>query len=658
MKKEKKQATEKLLGGIRNRKTASVPLATQNAKIKAGKKQIKIGIEITGNLVRLSALLHSDQYRLLSYQQVTLPRTTERQSLGEALTPVLRKFCKPFSKRKLWFMMPSRDVDAFTYEIPQVEAKKIDSVALQAAQKEKKFNIGTQLFDYHIIDATESKYRVLAYTIPKQEILEWKGFFRKIGYPLEGITINTFCLQNMFQSGWLDAPKEDSVAHIFIDDDWSRIDVFQQHFLVFTREVRTSLNSLLDEIQNSFQKETDSATPQIEIPGQPSLSGQNLNDKNQTITLREAKSILQAQLIEGENLAPGQPGADLTSDDVFKMIEPALNRLSRQIQRTIAHYNNTMAQHSINKLFISGVMSLYPPLLSYLQGELGIPVEAADPFRFISQYSKIRPPAATRQKMQLLPVISLGLSQNPQTPNFLYTFREKNEERKLAQIKKWVIAAGFSAVLLLAAGNIATFTFLATEKTKLKTLENEFETLATNAKALEQQLNSIDPNTDLSHIRKLAEKINFLNKYLEYTAKRYEPISVFSELFTLTPEGISINKVLYSSSQKQFTLTYKDTGKTVDKKEKEEHFSSPFGYYELQNSNSEQATAKQDCAKFILLDGVVTTKEQDKNLYLSVYKMILNNSPYFSVLGIEKNSQITPGIGNTLYFTIALKVTI
>ena len=525
-------------------------------------------------------------------------------------------------------------------------------------QKEKKFNISTQLFDYHIIDINASKYRILAYTIPKQEILEWKDFFRKIGYPLEGITINTFCLQNMFQSGWLNAPKEDSVAHIFIDDDWSRIDVFQQHFLVFTREVRTSLNSLLDEIQNSFQKKDDNNTPQIEIPGQPSLGSPNLNDKKQTITLKEAKSILQAQMIEGENLAPGQPGANLTSDDVFKTIEPALNRLSRQIQRTIAHYNNTMAQHTINKLFISGTMSLYPPLLSYLQGELGIPVEAADPFRFISQYYQIRPPAAARQTMQLLPIISLGLSKNPQTPNFLYTFREKNEEKKLAQIKKWVIAAGFSAALLLAAGNIVTFTFLATEKTKLKTQENEFATLVTNAKTLEQQLNTIDPNTDLSHIKELAEKINFLNKYLEYTAKRYEPVAVFSELFTLTQEGISINKILYSSSEKQFTLTYKDTEKTVDNKKKEEYFASPFGYYELQNSNSEQTTEKQNCAKFILLDGVVTTKEQDKNLYLSVYKMILNNSPYFSVLGVEKNSQITPGIGNTLYFTIALKVNI
>lgn len=657
MEKEKKQAAEKLLGSIRNRKIGLIPSATaKNDKIKVGKKQIKIGIEITGNLVRLSALLHSDQYRLLSYQQVTLPPTMEKQSLGEALTPVLRKFCNPFSKRKLWFMMPSRNVDAFTYEIPQVEAKKINSVALQAAQKEKKFNINAQVFDYHIIDTNASKYRILAYTIPKQEILEWKDFFHKIGYPLEGITINTFCLQNMFQSGWLNVPKEDSVAHIFIDDDWSHIDVFQQHFLVFTREVRTSLNSLLDEIQNSFQKKDDN-TPQIEISGQPSLDKANITDKKQ-ITLKEAKSILQAQLIEEENLAPGQPGANLTSDDVFKIIEPALNRLSRQIQRTIAHYNNTMAQHTINKLFISGTMSLYPPLLSYLQGELGIPVEAADPFRFISQYSKIRPPAAARQKMQLLPVISLGLSQNPQTPNFLYTFREKNEEKKLAQIKKWVIAAGFSAAILLAAGNIVTFTFLATEKAKLKTHENEFATLVTNAETLEQQLNAIDPNTDLSHIQELAEKINFLNKYLEYTAKRYEPVSVFSELFALTQEGISINKILYSSSDKQFTLTYKDTEKTVDKIKKEEYFSSSFGYYELQNSNSEQTTEKQDCAKFILLDGVVTTKEQDKNLYLSVYKMILNNSPYFSILGIEKNYQITPGIGNTLYFTIALKVTI
>ena len=78
----------------------------------------------------------------------------------------------------------------------------------------------------------------------------------------------------------------------------------------------------------------------------------------------------------------------------------------------------------------------------------------------------------------------------------------------------------------------------------------------------------------------------------------------------------------------------------------------------IEDNASKSQSIPSKNTNFILLDGIITTQEQDKNLYLSVYKMILNNSPLFEVIEVEKNSQITPGIGNSLYFTLAIKVTL
>ena len=663
------QATEKLLEVIRNPKTdpgpKPEPATTQRfSKLKNKKKQILIGVEIDGHTVRLAAISHAEPYRLLGYQQVSLPITRDKESLGAALAPVLRKFCAPFPKKKLWHVMDGNNIDPLYCEIPHVEPKKLDSVAFLAAQKEKKIDTSTHIFDYHILgEKTEGevkKYRVLAYTVPKKEVEEWKTFFRKIGYSLEGITISTFCLQNMLQTKWIDAPAEGSAAHIFIDEDRSRIDIFHNKSLVFSRDVKTGLNSLLSEIQSSFQPapqaETDvtNGSFNLELQVAPEALG-----GSQDLTLQQAKEVLQAQMVEGQPLPPDHPGSTLDAEQVLNFVRPAIDRLLRQLQRTVSHYNNTMALNPVEKIFITGTMSLYLPLLAYLQEEFGLDIEACDPFQDAAGHLKtIRPPATITQRVLFLPVIGLALSTNPDTPNFLYTYKDKNEEKKLTKIRKGILATGCLTFFLFLGLNIAAFIYLSGKQTHLASLNENCLKLESKARAIEDQISSTDPNVDLSNIRQLAEKINLLNSYLEYSAKRYAPVAVFSELLTLTPEGISIHKALYSSSENPVSLVYKSYKGSVQSNPETKKFTSPFGFFDIEDNASKSQSIPSKNTNFILLDGIITTQEQDKNLYLSVYKMILNNSPLFEVIEVEKNSQITPGIGNSLYFTLAIKVTL
>ncbi len=336
-----------------------------------------------------------------------------------------------------------------------------------------------------------------------------------------------------------------------------------------------------------------------------------------------------------------------------------MNRLSRQIQRTISHYNNTTGLPPVEKILITGSMSLYLPLLAYLKEELGIDIDVSDPFQNAAHHSAtLPPPTNSIQKVLFGPVIGLALSANPYTPNFLYTYRNKNEERKLAKIQKGIMVAGFFALFLLLGLNAAGYIYKAEKKSLLASFNRKYISLEKNALTIEKQIKATDPNVDLSNIRQLTEKINFLNSYLEYSAKRYTPVALFSELFTLTPEGISIHKILYSSPESPFTLVYHKYKNKMEAKQKTEKFTSPFGFFDLKNKEQEAKQEIPTSSKFVLLDGIITTKKQDKNLYLSVYKMILNNSPFFEVVEVKRNSQITPDIGNSLYFTLVLKVTL
>ena len=61
------------------------------------------------------------------------------------------------------------------------------------------------------------------------------------------------------------------------------------------------------------------------------------------------------------------------------MIEPALERLARQVERTFEHYATTMPGDRITQIFVSGAMNIYQPIVDYVGSQLGITSAVLDP---------------------------------------------------------------------------------------------------------------------------------------------------------------------------------------------------------------------------------------------------------------------------------------
>ena len=70
----------------------------------------------------------------------------------------------------------------------------------------------------------------------------------------------------------------------------------------------------------------------------------------------------------------------INENKIFLMIQPALERLVRQVERTIRHFALNYENTRISKIFISSGVSPHRKILSYIGEELGMPSEVLNPF--------------------------------------------------------------------------------------------------------------------------------------------------------------------------------------------------------------------------------------------------------------------------------------
>ncbi|MFW6327759.1 MAG: ATP-binding cassette domain-containing protein [Bacteroidota bacterium] len=80
--------------------------------------------------------------------------------------------------------------------------------------------------------------------------------FAEIGYPLTGITLPAFSLENLFSHRLID-PRDDPYAVLYIGEDASYIDIHGRHKTIFNRVIKTGRDSVLDSllIENTDGKE-------------------------------------------------------------------------------------------------------------------------------------------------------------------------------------------------------------------------------------------------------------------------------------------------------------------------------------------------------------------------------------------------------------------
>jgi hypothetical protein len=383
--------------------------------------------------------------------------------------------------------------------------------------------------------------------------------------------------------------SEDTFASLFIGNEFSRIDIYNKENLVMTRGIKTGINSMTQEIAEAIGEKTGKANVEKE----------------------EARKIL-FSLVDPDTVKLNQTdiGFDLKDEDKFAMITSALERLSRQIDRTLEHYASTPGGQRVEKLYVSLGMNVYNPILDYINDQLGIKAEHFDPFGQQSAY-KVAESLKLSEKVLLVPVLGLSFSDNNRTPNAIFNYREKNREMSVKRINRGIFVSFAAALIICFAVMIYQILEANNQSTHLKTLNKELSLFASHLST--------------ENISALMEEVKAKKQLSRQYAQRHLGAATIGEISGLTPDNIRLTSLKIN------------TGSSNPPKE-----------------NPDKVA--KEISEDVILEGVVSGDRNTMDSLLAQYVMKLENSPMLRQVSVQKSSVITIKKVEVLYFTLSAKI--
>lgn len=572
--------------------------------ISALKKSTTVGIDIGRDYLRLVRVAEKGRgnWQILDRRRLAVPPQTPTDSpeFAAFLKSALASVCGSPKRSRLWVLMSAAQVEMYPLTIPKVPHKQIGNVVYWTIKKESAFNEKEMILDFEVqgevSDQGAAKLAVMAYTAPRQEIEEIKSCFSRIGWPLTGITIAPFALQNLFRTQWVPA-FDMTVASLYIEAGFSRIDIYTGGNLVMTRGIKAGLNSMIDALTERFNERKASGDAPPLTPEQGSAIIQSLSSDE---PLRRETDVR----------------AGLEKEEIFTMIEPALERLARQVERTFEHYSSTKPGNRIDRIFVSGAMHISPTIVDYIGTQLATASAIMDPL--FDEESSACPDVDDQhclsERIAFGMPLGLALSDNEHTPNLLLTYKDREHEASLKGINRAIFAT-FIAVVLVC---LAVFLYQ----------NHDIDKQRAAIAGLRAQLAAAGPPVDRNQIMELVTKVKQTNELSKGYSGRYLGLALIGELAAQTPAHIRLTDL-------KISLGPPPPAADAAKKE---------------------APPPKGPAEEITLEGLILGERQTFETSLAAFTMALEASPLFKQVTIQKNS-VEPYLkSEALYFILNMKV--
>jgi type IV pilus assembly protein PilM len=585
------------------------------------KKNIAVGVDIGYDDLKLVKVRRvSDQnYEMLEYARIPfdpdIPR--ENPEFHLFLRPTLAEFCGSNRNADIWCTISSARVETRHFRIPKVATRQLPNAIYWTYQREAPFDEDEKLFDFEILNEVEEeqsvKLEVLAYTVPLDEVDALKEMFAKAGFPLSGISIVPFAFQTLLRTRRVEA-SDQFVASLYIGRDWSRIDIFSGGNLTLSRGIKAGVRTMME----ALKKEIESNSKGLSLVKSPN---ENVG------RIRAVKQKLKLDLEVAQNYffgyIPGAPPVDtegkkmgINEDRVFQMIQPALERLVRQVERTIRHYALNYENARIGKIYISSGVTPHQRILGYIGEELGMPTEILNPFQASSNFLPVVPvPDSMSEQSSFAPAMGMALADNSRTPNFLFTYKEKRKTIRNQRINRMV----FVTFLLLMAGCVG-LSFWQEKIIRDKEAKKE---------KLVQHLEQYNLRVDKNLVLKLVEQIRQKNRSDQAIGIKYLNLAVIGEVVDLTPPNV---RLLEISTQ---------LGPLPAKKQPEK---------------GKKKKTQEAPSRILILEGIVQGDRLTLESALAGYLLELKNSPLFDQPNISSKSFEFSGNNEVLRFKAKLNL--
>jgi type IV pilus assembly protein PilM len=582
------------------------------------RKVITLGVDLGHEDIKLVKIsrISSQKYEMLEYERIPLEDSIDRNSpqFPQFLRTVLTDFCGSSKNVEIWCTISSARVETRQIRIPRVNQKQIPNSVYWSYKKISSFDETRNIFDFEILgeieEAGRPKIDVMAYTAPREEIQELKDTFSKAGYPLKGISIVPFAFQSILRAGLIET-DEPNVSSLYIGRDWSRIDIFSEGNLVLSRGIKAGVKTMIE----ALRTEIEGNLFELSVAKSPTKDSARIRaiKKKLKNELEQAHQLFFGVIHDSAPSVLDERQRLLKEDKIFKMILPALERLVRQVERTLRHFSLNFDNARVGKIYISSGVNPHQRIVDYIGEELAIPTETLNPFADSTNFISLAPsPDDPSEQSSYVPAMGMALSSNSLTPNFLHTYQDKQKAVRTQWINRGIAAS--AVVLMLVC--VGVFLWQGHQVS-----EKEYKLLQ-----LQRQLENVNLRVDKSLILKLVDETQAQSRQIRDIGRKYFGVAVISEITHLTPPNVR----LISITTKLANPPTKTKGKKGGKKGARE--------------------------KTLVLDGIVRGDRLILESTLAGYLMELRNSPMFDQPKISKKSFERHKEKDVLRFTARLKL--
>jgi Tfp pilus assembly PilM family ATPase len=504
------------------------------------RKRITVGVDIGHTYIKLAKISQSDKlFEILDILHIPLNKqiNVNDPTFTRLLKSTLDDFCGAHGNPVIWSAIQSARVETRCIRIPKVPRKQIANAIYWTFTKKIEFDKNEELLDFEILgDITEDgvkKTEVMAYKAPKQEIADIRDAFHSIGYPLKGITIVPFAIQNLFRSRIITTSEEDACC-LFIGRDWSRIAIFNKNNLVLSRGIKAGMHSMVEAINIAIKSHDgwDNRSLATDLD-----ENQDRDESTDSIDPAAQKTFFEFVGVSGVKTA--QSDSSDTPDDihmhkdatqVFQMILPAMERLVRQVERTFEHYALNFNSEGVRRIFISGMVTANPKILNYIGKQLDMPIAAMNPFPADSAFvRRIRIPENVQDREGYVPAIGLALASNNITPNFLYTHEDRDQNEAVRRNNMRILTACMIILMVL----IGIFSWQ----------ENKLDAKRDRIDELNNRLLTYNPPAEKDLLLALYAKTKSKRETINQIVHRYTPAAIVAELSDITPANIRLMSI-------------------------------------------------------------------------------------------------------------------
>jgi len=620
-----------LAGGLTLAPQAAQPFWQRQIRFGRAMKPFSIGVSISGPCLCLAAVKHSNGALAAARRFPMEPD----QAPGEKGFPAFLNRCLDAlgfatASADLWAVLRSSDLDLNVLSVPKLSGSKLDAAVYWTLQKDKKFADAEYVLDYLPLGPTagaqEPRLDVLTCLARRADVDRLQAAFAEAARPLTGITAipNSF-LALYRQPG---APSGHALAaNIHVEPDFSAIGLYTKDRLLFSRFIRSGAGSMAEALSEYFQ---DLAKPQTDaldalelpLPGSSEANEDAGHAPPPPLDSAQAQELLRHVLLGAPRPDFAREEHLLTPEEMLGIISPAIERLARQVERTLEYFASSQ-QVRCDALHLSGEIFGSQAIAQALASQLGFTPAPFDPVAALRAGAEHAP---VQDRMALAPALAAALAQPGKGINLMANYKVRTAQEAKSMVTRTILLGLAGLMLLMGAAGVV--------------LEQSNTAKRKELEVLKAQAASLGPLADEGTLKLTVEQYKLRQDALRLASARLLAPAALADITRRAPANIRI-----------LTLTADYPAPEETKP------AAPPLPGQPQAPAQPQGTGASAGQGAVVIEGVVMGDRAGFDAALSRFIIDLQGSPMFQMPVVNESGLKELGEGGqVLYFVMRLGV--